>query len=361
MLKTWAHAGSVNAAIASKTNLRTAHLRRSEYERQHSDAVFLSVEFRRARRALGKHGKSIRSAICEAVAVSCDVFAHPEWQTAVVDRPIQCLKMLFAALPAYIDWHWLWLSVAAFLGGLLNAVAGGGSFLLFPAMLSMRMLPIQANATNTVALWPGQLTSIAAYREDIRKNLSLALPMALAGLLGGTAGAIVLLMTPQLTFLHLVPWLLLIAALIFAVSGPVSRRLEKLRAVRAGQIETEARTVRRVPLFVATAAVCFYIGYFGAGAGFVLITLLSLFGMQDLHEINALKVVSTTMANGIAFLIFVFNGQVVWRYCLLAMIAAGIGGYTSASLARKVPQPVLRGLVVLIGLTMAAWFFWRNP
>ena len=118
---------------------------------------------------------------------------------------------------------------------------------------------------------------------------------------------------------------------------------------------------RRSLVFLATMAVCFYIGYFGAGAGFLIITLLSLFGFQDLNEINALKVVSTTMANGIAFLIFVVNGQVVWRYCLLAMVTCAIGGYTSASMARRVPQPVLRGLVVFIGLSMAAWFFLKTP
>jgi len=126
--------------------------------------------------------------------------------------------ILVSGLPPYMDWHWLWLTVAAFLAGVLNAVAGGGSFLLFPAMLSMKMLPVQANATNTVALWPGQLTSVAAYRNDIRKNFRVAIPMAIAGLIGGTAGAIVLLNTPQMTFLHLVPWLLLIAAVIFALS-----------------------------------------------------------------------------------------------------------------------------------------------
>ncbi|MGA9585398.1 MAG: sulfite exporter TauE/SafE family protein, partial [Terracidiphilus sp.] len=117
--------------------------------------------------------------------------------------------ILLSGLPSYMDWHWLWLTVAAFLAGLLNAVAGGGSFLLFPAMLSMKMLPVQANATNTVALWPGQLTSLAAYREDVRRNLRVAIPLAVAGLIGGTGGAIVLLNTPQMTFLHLVPWLLL--------------------------------------------------------------------------------------------------------------------------------------------------------
>jgi uncharacterized membrane protein YfcA len=109
---------------------------------------------------------------------------------------------------------------------------------------------------------------------------------------------------------------------------------------------------------VLTIVVCFYIGYFGAGAGFLIITLLSLFGLQDLNEINALKVVSTTLANGIAFVIFVFNGQVVWRYCLLAMVTCAIGGYTSARFARIVPQAVLRGLVIFIGFSMAAWFFW---
>lgn len=262
-----------------------------------------------------------------------------------------------SGLPAYMDWHWLWLTVAAFLAGVLNAVAGGGSFLLFPAMLSMKILPIQANATNAVALWPGQLTSVAAYRDDIRKNLRLALPMGVAGLVGGTAGAVVLLSTPQMTFLHLVPWLLLGAASIFALSGPVSRWLAR----RKGAIAGATHPPRRLPVFLSTIAVCFYIGYFGAGAGFLLITLLSLFGYRDLHEINALKVVSTTLANGIAFLIFVADGQVVWRYCLLAMATCAIGGYASARFARMVPQPILRGLVVVIGLSMAAWFFWSNP
>lgn len=273
---------------------------------------------------------------------------------------LESKKMSLAEIPSYIDWHWLWLTIAAFIGGVLNAVAGGGSFLLFPAILGMKVLPVQANATNTVALWPGQLTSIAAYREDVRRNLRVAIPMALAGLIGGTCGAIVLLNTPQLTFLHLVPWLLLVAAVIFALSGPVSKWLEHLKFVRS-HAPGGTHTPRMVPVFVATVGVCFYIGYFGAGAGFLIITLLSLFGYQDLNEINALKVVSTTMANGIAFVLFVINGQVVWRYCLVAMVTCAIGGYTSASLARRIPQAMLRGTVVFIGLGMAAWFFWRNP
>lgn len=267
--------------------------------------------------------------------------------------------VLLSSLPAAFNWRWIWLTVAAFIGGLLNAVAGGGSLILFPAMLSMKMLPIQANATNTVALWPGQLTSIAAYRQHIRTHLRLAIPMAAAGLLGGTVGALALLHTTQKTFLHMVPWLLLAAALLFAVSGPVLRRLDTMRVLRNRDASGALHPPRRLPVFLATTLVCFYIGYFGAGAGFVLITLLSLFGFENLHEINALKVVSTTMANGTAFLIFVVDGQVVWRYCLLAMITCAVGGYTSASLARHIPQPLLRGLVVAFGLCVSAWFFWR--
>ena len=266
-----------------------------------------------------------------------------------------------SGLPSSINWHWVWLVVAAFLAGVLNAVAGGGSFLSFPAFLGMKILPVQANATNTVAIWPGQLTSIAAYREDVRKNLRSAWLMGLAGLLGGTAGAVVLLNTPQATFMHLVPWLLLGAASTFAISGPVSRWLERLKLARHERAMTgQANAPRRVPLFFAAIVVSFYVGYFGAGAGFLFMTLLALFGYEDIHAINALKVVANLLANGMAFLIFVVDGQVVWRHCLAAMIAAAIGGYASASLARRVPQPVLRGLVVAIGLGMAAWFFWKQ-
>jgi hypothetical protein len=267
---------------------------------------------------------------------------------------------------ACVNWHWVWLVVAAFLAGVLNAVAGGGSFLSFPALLGMNIPPVQANATNTVAIWPGQLTSVAAYWPDVRKNLRAALLMGLAGLLGGTAGAVVLLNTPQKTFMHLVPWLLLFAASTFAVSGPVTRALDRLKLDRlkrkrhASAGSGEAHAPRRLPLFVATVVVSFYVGYFGAGAGFLFMTLLALFGYEDIHAINALKVVANLLANGIAFVIFIADGQVVWRYCLAAMVAAGIGGYASASLARRVPQPVLRALVVVIGLSMAAWFFVRQ-
>jgi hypothetical protein len=268
--------------------------------------------------------------------------------------------MLLLDAHPFLHWQSLWVVVAAFLAGVLNAVAGGGSFLSFPALLGTGIQPVQANATNTVALWPGQLTSIAAYREDVRKNMRLAIPMALAGLIGGTAGAVVLLITPQQTFMRLVPWLLLVAATLFALSRPVTRRLDRIKAARHERAGSVPQPPRRRLVFLSTVLVCCYIGYYGAGAGFLIITLLSLFGFEDLNEINALKVVSTTMANGAAFLIFTISGNVEWRYCLVAMAACGIGGYMSARLARLVPQPVLRGMVVAIGFGMAGWYFWKT-
>ncbi|HEV2134359.1 MAG TPA: sulfite exporter TauE/SafE family protein [Terracidiphilus sp.] len=251
--------------------------------------------------------------------------------------------------------------IATFLAGAINAVAGGGSFLSFPALLGMKILPVQANATNTVAIWPGQLSSITAYRHDVRKNLRAAWLMGVAGLLGGTTGAAVLLNTPQHTFMHLVPWLLLGAALIFAVSGPVSRGLDRLKIRRREEARAgHAHAPRLAPLFFFTLLVGFYVGYFGAGAGFLFLTMLALFGYEDMHAINALKIVANTMANGSAFVIFVVDRQVVWRYGLPALITCAIGGYLSAHYARRVPQRILRSVVVVIGLAMAAWFFWRQ-
>jgi uncharacterized membrane protein YfcA len=251
-------------------------------------------------------------------------------------------------------WQHAWLVIASFLAGALNAMAGGGSFLSFPALLGVGVLPIQANATNTVALWPGQFTSIAAYWTDLKANLSLVLPVCSAALLGGVSGAIVLLRTGQATFMALVPWLLLLAAGLFAVSGPVSRWLRRVRVSAPGAKPNLA------PLWIGLVVVCFYIGYFGAGAGFLVMSVLAIFGIQNINQVNALKVVATTTANGIAVLTFIVEKQILWKYCLLMMIAAAVGGYLGARYSRRMDPRFMRMLVVMIGLGMAAYFFWKQ-
>ncbi len=250
-------------------------------------------------------------------------------------------------------WHYLWLVAASLIAGVMNALAGGGSFLSFPAMLSMGVLPIQANATNTVALWPGQLTSLATLKSDVRKDL---LPVvALASLLGGLSGAVVLLRTGQITFLHLIPWLLLTGTLIFGISGPVSRRL------RARSDEPHSgRAPRYLPLFCALLPICFYIGYFGAGGGFLIMTVLALFGVEEMHALNALKIVAASLSNLVAIVTFIVSGAVLWHYCLISMIFAAAGGYAGARYARRMNADVLRWIVVMTGCVISAYFFWRQ-
>ena len=258
---------------------------------------------------------------------------------------------MFSSLTSHAPY--LWLVAASFIAGVMNAMAGGGSFISFPAMLAMGVLPIQANATNTVALWPGQLTSVWALRTDLRRDL-LAV-VASASVLGGISGAVVLLKTRQITFLHMVPWLLLVASLLFGISGPISRWLRR----RSTEPHAE-RTPAMLPLFLALFPVCFYIGYFGAGAGFLIMSALALFGVEEMKALNALKVTAACLSNFCAVVTFVVSGAVIWHYCLISMVFAGVGGYVGAQYARKMDAGVLRIIVVVTGCAMAAYFFWRQ-
>jgi uncharacterized membrane protein YfcA len=256
--------------------------------------------------------------------------------------------------------QYLWLYAAAFIAGSLNAIAGGGSFVSFPAMLGLGVLPIPANATNTVALWPGQLTSIAGYRDDLRMNHRLLIPVVSASLAGGLVGAITLLHTAQGTFLKLVPWLLLMAALLFAASGPIAKRIAA-SAVEGGHRDRSFSSAKAlIPLWIAIAFVCVYIGYFGAGAGFLIMSVLAIFGIQNVRHINALKVVSTTMANGIAVVTFIIGRQIIWRDCLVMMLTAALGGYAGARYSRRLNPVFMRAFVVVLGLGMSAYFFWKQ-
>lgn len=259
---------------------------------------------------------------------------------------------MISSLSAHVPY--LWLVAASFIAGVINAMAGGGSFISFPAMLAIGVPPIQANATNTVALWPGQLASVWALRTDLRRDL-LAVVLS-ASVLGGVSGAVVLLHTPQITFMRMVPWLLLTASVLFWISGPISRWLR-----RRSDEPHLPRTPSMIPLFIAIFPVTFYIGYFGAGAGFLLMSALALFGVEEMNSLNSLKVLAACTSNFCAVVTFVFGGAIVWHYCLISMVFAGIGGYVGAQYARRMNPNVLRTIVVVTGCTMAAYFFWRQP
>jgi uncharacterized protein len=260
----------------------------------------------------------------------------------------------FSHLPHGAEYAWLVL--AAFIGGVINSIAGGGGFLVFPSLMHVGIAPVQANATNTVALWPGQFTSIAAYRREALAHTRLILPCVLSAAIGGTAGAWVLLHTPQGSFYKLVPWLFLIGAITFAISGRVSRAMESRRE----RLGDEEKPLHPLWLGAILTVVCFYIGYFGAGAGFITMTVLSLFGVSKLAEINALKVITTTTANGVAVIAFIIGGAVAWHYCAAMMIACAIGGYVGAHNARKMNERVLRPIIVVFAFALAGYFFWKQ-
>lgn len=245
---------------------------------------------------------------------------------------------------------------AALVAGAMNAMAGGGSFISFPALLGVGIPPVNANATNTVALWPGQLASIVAFRSEIRAGKKLLVPVMAAGALGGLAGALVLLHTAQTTFQLLVPWLLLFATVIYALSGPINRWLTRSASVAAVP-ERQARFP--LAMFGCLILVSFYIGYFGAGAGFLIITVLSLFGVKNLNEVNALKAVCTTLANGVAVVTFISAGAIYWRECLTMMGMAVVGGYVGAAYSRKMNPAILRGVVIGTGAALTIYFFYH--
>jgi uncharacterized membrane protein YfcA len=261
--------------------------------------------------------------------------------------------MSFPHIPHF---QYIWLVAASTIAGVMNAMAGGGSFISFPAMLGMGVPPVQANATNTVALWPGQLTSFATLRADVRKELLLT--VILTCLVGGVSGAEVLLHTRQTTFLHMIPWLILGGTTIFGISGPLSQWMRR-RAIGKAHAEVELK-IPKVWLALALLPVTFYIGYFGAGGGFLVMTILALFGMEGMHQLNAMKVVAAMVSNLCAIVTFVIMGAVVWHYCLISAVFAGLGGWAGARLAKRVSGEVLRAVVVVTGLTIAAYFFWRQ-
>ena len=260
----------------------------------------------------------------------------------------------------HVPWlHYIFLSFAAGLGGLVNSVAGGGGFLVFPSLIKAGLRPIQANATNTVALWPGQFTSIAGYREDLRKNHRLVIPVMLVAMAGGLAGALTLLKGTQNSFLRLVPYLFLLGSTSFALSGPISKMVR--RRLEDHAIHPEHRhPVAMVPLLLGLLVITYYIGYFGAGAGLLTMTALALCGVERIAEINALKVVVTTVANGVAVITFIIGGAVEWRFCWLMMIACAIGGYTGARNSRRISDRILRPIIIVLGFTIAIYFFFHR-
>lgn len=240
------------------------------------------------------------------------------------------------------------LFLAALLGGALNAVAGGGSFIALPALLYAGVPAVSANATNTFALWPATLSSTWAYRREIAATRKWLVPLGVVSLAGGLIGGQLLVRTSDAGFLRLLPWLMLLAAAMFTFGDRLAARFRR-------------PTDRISPVaLLLQLAIATYGGYFGGGMGIMTLATLSMAGMADIHEMNGVKMVLAVLINGASLVEFVIHGAVVWKPGLV-MVAGGIvGGYAAATVARNLDPCYVRQFIVAVAWILTVYFFLRG-
>jgi uncharacterized membrane protein YfcA len=239
---------------------------------------------------------------------------------------------------------------AGVVGGAVNAVAGGGSFVTFPALLFARVGPLAANATSTIALWLGTTASGGAYRSKLKVPRKVMVPLLATSVVGGVIGAFLLINTPPQTFMKVIPWLMLVATLLFTFGKYLTRYI----SASIGQ-DASNGAIALASLFELIVAI--YGGYFGGGMGIINLAMLASLGMTDIHAMNALKVVLGSTTNGVATFAFVFSGLIAWRQALAMILGALAGGYVTAHFAQKLPQVWIRQFVIAAGLSTTIYFF----
>lgn len=248
----------------------------------------------------------------------------------------------------YLEYSMLFL--AGLVGGALNAIAGGGGFITFPSLIFAGANQVNASAISTVALWPGNMASAKAFQDDIKiSKRSVIYLLVIAGL-GGLVGAYLLVTVSPKTFEFLVPYFLLTSWLMFAFSGKI---LNFFRAHINVQDSFEYSHRKAIPLFLLSI----YGGYFGAGLGMMILTLFTLYGMNNLNEMNGLKVLMVSVNNGIAAIAFIISGIIVWNFAIVMFFGAIIGGYYGASLTRTIPQSLVKKVIIVIGGVITLYFF----
>lgn len=242
-------------------------------------------------------------------------------------------------------------ALAAALGAMMNAVAGGGTLITFPALVALGVPPIAANATSTVALWPGTISSMWGYRGELVGARRWATAFAIPSFAGGVVGAVLLLQTPERRFAAIVPWLILGATALFIAQRPLMLALAERGGVRR---EIEGPDGHLLPPSAAFLlyqfGVAVYGGYFGAGAGILMLAALGLMGLTNIHQMNGLKNWGGGVMNLVAVVIFAISGIVIWPVALAMALGAGVGGIGGSLLAQRVGQVWVRRAIVTIGL-----------
>jgi uncharacterized membrane protein YfcA len=237
---------------------------------------------------------------------------------------------------------------AAFIAGMMNSVAGGGTLISFPALVWLGRDPIIANATNAVALWPGSLAGMIGFRRELEGTRKWMLILLTPSIIGGLVGAILLLLTPSPVFAAIVPFLILFATVLFAAGDPIARKLGKPSDEASDPSRGWWTGAAVFQFFVAV-----YGGYFGAGMGILMLAALKLLGLADIHRMNGLKNLFAFSINGVASVYFIWSGKINWADAAVMAVGAMIGGYGGASIARKLGRDFVRRTVILIGFGMA--------
>lgn len=240
----------------------------------------------------------------------------------------------------------------------MNAIAGGGTLITFPALVAAGLSPLVANATSTVALVPGALTSMLGYRAELAGARRWAISLALPSLLGGALGAWLLLHTPGATFGHVVPWLVLGATALFVAQRPLLAWMNRHQVSHRDDAELTAAGPT-LPLLAWQFLVGIYGGYFGAGVGILMLAALGFMGFTNLHRMNGLKNWGGFCMNMIASASFALSGIVEWPIALSMAVAAMAGGYLGSKGAQRVAQHHVRYAIAVVGTVSGIWLLMR--
>ncbi len=253
----------------------------------------------------------------------------------------------------------LLIGAGGFAAGAVNAMAGGGTFFSFPAMLAVGLPPVVANASNSVALWPGSLSGAWAYRQELARYKRYLLPMGVASFFGGAAGGLLLLSAGDARFAALIPWLLGFATLLFAFSPQLSAALKKIRPAPIEKTGAEHGAGSPIGWFVQLL-VSIYGGFFGAGMGILMMASLAIGGHEDVQHINALKNILSAVIYSVTVMTFIIAGAVSWPHTLVMVLTATLGGYWGARMARKIQGPWLRRMVIAVGSALTVYYFYKT-
>lgn len=249
--------------------------------------------------------------------------------------------------------HGLAMFAAAFVAGVMNSIAGGGTLITFPVLLWLDLDPKVANATSTVALWPGLFGGLWGFRREMDNSRAILLRLGITSIVGGAVGAGLLIITPSETFARLVPFLIFFATVLFMLQEPIARRL----GTGSSAENPRARWWMGAIIFQFFSSI--YGGYFGAGNGILMLAALGLLGLSDIHRANGIKNFLGICINSAAVLGFAITGLVYWPNALLMAVAAVAGGYLGANTARRMGRVFVRRTVITIGLVIGFVMLWR--